>query len=53
MANQSASCKDGVPPAKEAEFLQEGMLFIKEMSKRLLLKQASTATAQYYFHKVI
>ncbi|OMJ90425.1 hypothetical protein SteCoe_7232 [Stentor coeruleus] len=52
MANQSASCKDGIPAAKEAEFLQEGMHFIKEISKRLLLKQATIATAQYYFHKV-
>lgn len=52
MADMSESIRDGLSQEKEFEFLQESLSLIRELSKRLLLKQSCTSTGQFYFHKV-
>jgi len=51
MEKTSASEKDGFNKKVELGMLKEGHNYIKELAKRLILKQSCISTAQYLFSK--
>lgn len=51
MDSLSASQKDSIKKPVELNMLKEGLVHIRDLGKRLLLKQSCISTAQYFFSK--